>query len=135
MTKKERDKRICELYNVDNISYAEIGRKFELTLERVRQIINPEKKNFCEKHNRRYSEKVCPICEIEENYWEYIDSKENLEKEIDKLPNNREQTTVLKRMLIAKKLREQNTKISIISLLLGRHPSSINYLLNVKGKK
>jgi len=126
---RKRDKQIIKLYS-QGVLYAELGRKYKLSLERIRQIINPILKFYCRIHNRRYSKK-CELCQVEKEYPKKL--RENLEREIARLPGSRDVITVLKRQMIIKLLRDKfKMSFKKIGIKLDRDYASIIYLYHFK---
>lgn len=126
MTTKERNKQMILLYS-DGMNYADLGRRFTLTLERVRQILNPQLKFYCKKHKRKHYKSICELCSLEKEY--LIKIKQNVDKVIQNLSNRRDNLTVTKRKILVKYLRDiKKMSFQQIAKLLDRDYTSILYL-------
>lgn len=112
---------------------AEIGKKYKLSAERVRQICNPVKLNRCIKH-KIFFEKVCTYCWILEVYPNVINKilkdKKAIVQEFERLlQQDRTKAVVIQRSLLIKAMRD-NLQMSFfrISKTLQRDYSSIRNL-------
>ena len=65
MTIEERDREI-KLMRKSGMTYGQIGKKFGITVERVRQIIHNISSPYCEKHQRSHERSECELCVIED---------------------------------------------------------------------
>lgn len=128
MNKKQHIKGLREL----GFTFQEIGNRFGITAERVRQILI--EKSFCKKHQKEYI-KICIKClreNQEQKYQKNIKKiiKDNLMVEIKRLKqNNRDKELIIQKTILIKKLRnEYKLSFSKIALLLERDRTSIKNL-------
>lgn len=128
---KARKERIIEIYNNDNLTLGKIGKMFGITVERVRQIVNPSARYYCKIHKRTYQHS-CDYCKVSKVYPHYLRtlSKVELEKEIKKLQKyDRRHQTVLERVYMLKYLHDEKYyTIEEIAETLKRDISTIKYL-------
>lgn len=105
----------------------EIGEKFQITSERVRQILKDDLK-YCDIHSKNYSDK-CLYCKTEKEYKKRINSliKDNLLEEIKRLSfQDRRKETVIERKMLIKKLKDRyGFNLHEIGRLLCRDHTSI----------
>ena len=71
--KKERNKKILKMRS-ENLTLREIGEKFSITRERVRQILLPKiPLKTCSVHKKSYSTEKCYYCVLNKNYLKVLD--------------------------------------------------------------
>ena len=112
----------------------QIGDKFGVTGERIRQILDKKKPQYCRKHNIQFTSK-CKYCYQETHYQKLLKSnlrKHNLDEEINRLAKrDRRGETIVQRKLLIKKLHDElKLSFSAIGRLLKRHHSTIIWLYN-----
>jgi len=102
-----------------------------ISSERVRQILNPVEKEFCDKHKRQYT-KTCRFCYVEKQYDKIIDDiiKNNLQLEVERLSiPNRSKEVVIQRIMLIRKLKDEyHMSLRQIGFLLKRDHTDISYL-------
>ena len=99
MTRKQKIQKLKE----EGKTLDEIGKEFDITGERVRQILEPEKElKYCEDHETSY-EKECEYCKIEEEYPKFLEEDSlNWYNESVRLrkADRSKKTTLMKKILI-----------------------------------
>ena len=110
----------------------EIGSKFGVTGERIRQILDKKKPQYCRRHGLQFMTK-CKYCYNETHYKALLQSnirKHNLEEEIMRLSKrDRRGETIVQRKLLIKKLHDElHMSFCAIGRLLKRHHSTIIWL-------
>lgn len=113
----------------------EIGQQFDVSSERIRQVLNPEERFKCKKHLQFYT-KFCSYCLVEKNYKKVIDKVifNHLETEIERLSKqDRNKEMVIQRMMLVKKLKDDlGISFRKIGFLLKRDHTSITNLYRKK---
>lgn len=113
----ERNKKIKELRK-KGLTLQEIGKKHEISNERVRQIIEGKKQNFCKKHQNQYLS-VCEFCQHQRNYLTLLENCFLLD-EIKRLSKQGRMKT---------KVLEQSWVIGFLKKKLGMNYLQISKLL------
>ncbi len=119
-------------------NYAEIAEMMDLTPERVRQIAEDKKTQYCSYHDNRYAKK-CNFCTRENKYLKKLENlDEIMKKEISRLSTkDRSKELVEKRLVLINKLRtEKNLAIAEIAKLFGfDHSTIIHYFKKYDERK
>lgn len=125
------------------LTYREIGKKYGISIERVRQILNPPVYKFCKKHNRKYI-KICVYCETIKKYEDFLSlmayndwwnvNENEINKELKRLSKiDRSKKTTIERVMFIKKAINSFGKGKVeLAKLLKRHRTTINYLYEKK---
>lgn len=136
MTNQQRKKEMQKLKK-KGLTLKEIGQKFNLTSERIRQILVYETK-YCSKH-QRYYKKDCCYCKVEkkEKFLLKQFSKDGILDVIrEARKRGRKGDQVIKRRLLVKLLKDKyKLPIFRIGKLLGRDHTTIIALYGYKRTK
>ena len=138
--KKWTPKKIEELKKYrENHTLKEVGKKYNLTSERIRQIINPIKLKICEKHKTRFVN-FCLLCFIEKEYPKILNKiikdPQKIKLEFIRLSkSDKTKITVLQKVLLIKMVvNKLNKSILEVSKLLRKDYNSVKYLYEKKIK-
>ncbi len=137
MTMKLRNKKIIEL--AKTLSYQEIGNQFNLSSERIRQIVSfrlakAETFQICKIHNKRY-DFSCAFCDVVNGYQKMLEIANGIfiKGEIDTLSGKaRHPQIIWKRAALIKYLKTKGLNFTQIARLLKRDRASIMHLYNKK---
>lgn len=111
-------------------TYKEISFLFNLTPERVRQIVADNCTRRCKIHNVCISNGYCLSCKRESDFKIALEqSGKDIYEQIKRLSiKNRSRSFVIQRSILIKKLKDQGMSFVQIGKLLKRDHSSIMYL-------
>jgi hypothetical protein len=132
-----RNKEIRKLRKANKKEWTlqKLGDKYDITNERVRQILGDQAYEYCKKHKRKFL-KSCIFCESQKRFEEKLDQistiDNNLLKEVYRLSKtNRQKEAVIQKILIVKRLRDQfGLSFPMIAIMLDKHHASIMNLYN-----
>lgn len=122
----QRNKKIKELRK-KGLTLQEIGEKHGITNERVRQIIEGKKNNFCKKHQNQFLS-ICEFCQHQKNYLTLLEGG-FLFDELKRLSKQgRQKTKVLEQSWLIGFLRKKfkMSYVQIAKLLKRDHSAIIN---------
>jgi DNA-directed RNA polymerase sigma subunit (sigma70/sigma32) len=126
-----RKKQIEKLRSKE-LTYEEIGSKFKISAERVRQILT-DVIEFCDRHNRQFIGQ-CSYCKIENEYVDRVHKivADDLMGEIHRLSqHNRKREMVIQRIALIKLMRNKyEFTFNQIAKLLERDRNAIINLYN-----
>ena len=128
-----RDKIIRRMYRTEEYSLQQIGKKFKITAERVRQIVDPPKILYCRRHKYKYPiTATCIFCPIDLVYAQTSMSMTQIVERIKQLKlHTRVEPGPYERKLISKMLRKRfKLTPGFIGKLLNRDTTTIQHFLN-----
>jgi len=118
MTTKQRDKEIVKLYKAGGTTYKKLAKQYNVSQERIRQIINPIPMVTCSKHQHTYQfGQICIFHILDDAYSGEFSMTELMEKIQRLQAPNRKAEVVYERKLIMKILKE---KYQLSSQFIGR---------------
>lgn len=133
MNYKTRTEKIRKLRR-EGLTYKEIGDKFGVTNERIRQLLRPILLDlYCRRHSRRYPRNAgCFKCLIDVNYFN-LTLQELLEENNKLIAQSRTKELVYRRRKVIQLLYEKyDYSLNSISKLMKRDISTIKYLYATK---
>jgi hypothetical protein len=127
----KRNQDIKTDYSTGLFTYEQLAEKYNRSIERIRQIINPAQTNYCKEHKYTYLQgKNCILHDIDTMYDGELSMSDLMEKLHRLSVADRKKETVYERKIITKILKNKFSLSShFIAKLLNQDPTTIKHHL------